>query len=296
MKHLFNDISREEKQRILEMHGAKKPLILEQSLSYGSFPVGSNHNLKLRYDSSGRVFKLNVISNHGRSFMGDLFLGGRKVGNREIFHIDGSYIYYIVGSTPVYFELIKSTPTPKKPKLKPKPKPTVKPPQACKNQKGEAFNLFKGSEVNLYSEGADITTEQPVVSQVCIDSIMPYNSDVLKTSSTPKELSMMSGKNGFVLFTNKRDGNTGESMKLFFTCGTKSLQNLNLQNLVVVIKKIATAMGQEPLDVNVQNLTQVNVIAALEKMCSTNPGGLKVPKVQNNAFSSTGGVTNSDDV
>jgi hypothetical protein len=29
MKHLFNDISREEKQRILEMHGVKKPLINE---------------------------------------------------------------------------------------------------------------------------------------------------------------------------------------------------------------------------------------------------------------------------
>lgn len=29
MKHLFNDISREEKQRILEMHGIKKPLINE---------------------------------------------------------------------------------------------------------------------------------------------------------------------------------------------------------------------------------------------------------------------------
>jgi hypothetical protein len=31
MKHLFNDISREEKQRILEMHGVKKNLISEQS-------------------------------------------------------------------------------------------------------------------------------------------------------------------------------------------------------------------------------------------------------------------------
>jgi hypothetical protein len=31
MKHLFNDISREEKQRILEMHGVKKPLINEDS-------------------------------------------------------------------------------------------------------------------------------------------------------------------------------------------------------------------------------------------------------------------------
>ena len=65
MKHLFNDISREEKQRILEMHRVKKPLILEQALNIRNFPVGSSHNLKIRNDRTGRVFILQVKRNNG---------------------------------------------------------------------------------------------------------------------------------------------------------------------------------------------------------------------------------------
>jgi hypothetical protein len=49
MKHLFNNISQEDKKRILEMHSGKKNTILEQSkmVPYGSKPAKHPTDSKL---------------------------------------------------------------------------------------------------------------------------------------------------------------------------------------------------------------------------------------------------------
>ena len=43
MKNLFNDISQDEKNRILEMHSAKKSVISEQSLTPVQKTINSLH-------------------------------------------------------------------------------------------------------------------------------------------------------------------------------------------------------------------------------------------------------------
>jgi hypothetical protein len=272
MKHLFNDISREEKQRILEMHGVKKTLISEQSLSIGSFPAGSSHNLKLKNDSSGRVFILKVKTNNGRSLWGDLFLSGRLVAQDENFYVQGNNIYYYNGSNPKYFELVNSGV--KKPK--PKPKPTSECPQSASAQK-----VFGGSKINLYPDSSQTT---PSISQVCITDIVAITDNKLDANFEQKE-------KGFILPTNITTAyNKNEKLKLYFVCGYDYLINNNEKQ---VAEALSAIVGM--YDSFEHKLYQENVIAELNKQfCSTSKGGEFVPKVKNAKFASTGGGTNSD--
>ena len=176
----------------------------------------------------------------------------------------------------------------KKPIRKAPPKKVrrkVAPVKACRNQVGEAYKLFKGSNINLYRDGADMATEKPVYTQVCINSILPLSSNILKVGASNDIVRMFSKKNGFILFTDKKDEG-GRTVMLYFECGSKFLVNENLTNIKIASNTAATAFGGQPMISSQENVTQENVIKALENMCSVNPKGQVVPKVQNPKFAS----------
>jgi len=276
MKNLFNDISKEEKQRILEMHGIKKPLILEQSLSIGNFPTGSSHNLKLKNDSSGKVFILKIKTNNGRSLWGDLFLRGTQLFSDENFFIEGNTICTYLGgnsSRKKVFELVTNAPS--KPKTN-NPKPTSECPQSASAQK-----IFGGSKINLYPDQSQTT---PSISQVCVTDIIEIKSDKLDANFNQAE-------KGFILPTNISTAyNKSEKLKLYFVCGYDYLINNNEKQ---VGEALSALVGE--YDSFEHKLYQENVTAELNKQfCSTSKGGKFVPKVKNSKFASTGGGTNSD--
>jgi hypothetical protein len=295
MKHLFNDIPQSEKQRILEMHGVKTNVINEQ-YTYSDFingdvittknPRGSETKLKVIRVETNYLMVSAINPKTGavdtRSYEATI-MGNKLSINRGM----GSETYIILSKNSGGG---KTTPPVAPPKKPTPPTPTV---QACTSQVGKAKELFGGSDVNLYREGADPKTEQPIISELCINSIMPLKSNLLKTKASKNIVDMMSGKNGFILFTDKRD-ETGDNVKLYFECGKNSLVNDNLTNIMVVSQNVATAMGQEPMDLTQGNVTQKNVIEALNKLCSVNPEGQTVPPVQNNKFASTNSKTGED--
>jgi hypothetical protein len=275
MKNLFNGIPQSEKQRILEMHGIKREIISEQTLSISSFPTGSVHTVK---DTSGRVFTLKVRINNGRSLWGSLFLGSRETVHDENFYTAGRFLYYYKGADPVYLVPFKSST-----KKSTKPAPT-KPTQACPNQKGIAKELFKGSDVNLYKPGE--TT--PSITNVCIDEITKLEeSNTLKADYTSR-------RNTFVLKTNKSDfwddtNNKSNLVNLYFECGSDVLKNDNEETMLF---NISTAMGSTP--VAQPGVTQQEVIKRLNTLCSTNIYNKKVEKTQDNSLSSTQSSKPSD--
>jgi hypothetical protein len=274
MKHLFNDISREEKQRILEMHGVKKPLILEQALNIRNFPAGSSHNLKIKNDRTGRVFILQVKFNNGLSLWGDLFLSGRIVARDENFYIDGNYIYYYNGANPIYYELVNSG-------VKPKPKPNNPKPTSECPQSASAQKIFGGSKINLYPDSSQTT---PSISQVCVTDIIEITNNKLDANFDQKE-------KGFILPTNITTAyNKGEKLKLYFVCGYDYLINNNEKQ---VGEALSALVGM--YDSFEHKLYQENVTAELNKQfCSASKGGKFVPKVKNAKFASTGGNTPSN--
>jgi hypothetical protein len=276
MKHLFNDISREEKQRILEMHGVKKPLISEQVLNIGNFPTGSSHNVKLKGDASGKVFVLKVNRNNGMSLWCNLILTGREIIHDENFFIEGNTICTYLGgnsSRKKVFELVTNAPS--KPKTN-NPKPTSECPQSASAQK-----IFGGSKINLYPDQSQTT---PSISQVCVTDIVEIKSDKLDANFEQKE-------KGFILPTNITTAyNKGEKLKLYFVCGYDYLINNNEKQ---VGEALSALVGM--YDSFEHKLYQENVTAELNKQfCSTSKGGKFVPKVKNSKFASTGGGANSD--
>lgn len=277
MKHLFNDISREEKQRILEMHGIKKPLILEQSLSIGNFPTGSSHNLKGKNYLSGKVYILKVKTNNGRSLWGDLFIRGRQLLSNENFFIEGNTICTYLGgssSRKIVFELVTNAPS--KPKTN-NPKPTSECPQSASAQ-----TIFDGSKINLYPDKSQ--TILPRISQVCVTDIIEIKSDKLDANFNQEE-------KGFILPTNISTAyNKSEKLKLYFVCDYDYLINNNEKQIG---EALSALLGE--YDSFEHKLYQESVTAELNKQfCSKNKGGKFVPKVKNSKFASTGGGTNSD--
>jgi hypothetical protein len=68
MKNLFNDLSSQEKQRILEMHGIKRDLIKEQVTT----GVSVNTCYQITNDADKKIYKVKVTDAHTNYVIGDL--------------------------------------------------------------------------------------------------------------------------------------------------------------------------------------------------------------------------------